>query len=169
MLGEIINNYRLTGMICVTMALTNCADTEASVNNSLKHEAEELVTAVSDATYREGFRGHDALEETLRILPDQKITTRSLRNFRWDGDTLHAVVSFVNSAQRTEAEGAGTGEIGLNSPETFVVAPLKSRMGTQYYDLTAEWPSLPRIRSVTIYRYNSDVQEAYGTANLAER
>jgi len=66
-------------------------------------------------------------------------------------------------------ESSATGGIGLNSPETFVVAPLKSRMGTQYYDLTAEWPSLPRIRSVTIYRYNSDVQEAYGTANLAER
>jgi hypothetical protein len=62
-------------------------------------------------------------------------------------------------------ESSATGEIGLNSPETFVVAPLKS----QYYDLTAEWPSLPRIRSVTIYRYNSDVQGAYGTANLAER
>ena len=66
-------------------------------------------------------------------------------------------------------EPSASGEIGLNSTETFVVAPLKSQMGTQYYDLTAEWPSLPRIRSVTIYRYSSDVQEAYGTANLAER
>jgi hypothetical protein len=87
--------------------LTSCTDTEASVNSSLKHEAEELVISVSDATYRNGFRNHDALEETLRLLPDQKIVTRSLRNFRWEGDTLHAVVSFSNSAQRTEAEGAG--------------------------------------------------------------
>lgn len=53
--------------------------------------------------------------------------------------------------------------------EYFVVAHLKARMGTQYYDLTAEWQSLPRIRSVTVYRYSSDVREAYGTANLAER
>ncbi|HEX9229029.1 MAG TPA: DM13 domain-containing protein [Arthrobacter sp.] len=66
-------------------------------------------------------------------------------------------------------EPSATGEIALNSTEYFVVAPLKAQMGTQYYDLTAEWPSLPRIRSVTIYRYSSDVQEAYGTANLAER
>ena len=64
---------------------------------------------------------------------------------------------------------SATGEMGLTSPETFVVAPLKSQIGTQYYDLTAEWPSLPRIGSVTIYRYNSKVQEAYGTANLTER
>lgn len=66
-------------------------------------------------------------------------------------------------------EPSATGDLGLNTPETFVVAPLKSRMGTQYYDLTAQWPSLPRIGSVTIYRYSSDIQEAYGTANLAER
>lgn len=64
---------------------------------------------------------------------------------------------------------SATGGIGLNTSEMFVVAPLKSRIGTQYYDLTAEWPSLPRIGSVTIYRYSSDIQEAYGTANLAER
>ena len=66
-------------------------------------------------------------------------------------------------------ERSATGELGLNAPEAFVVAPLKSQMGTQYYDLTAEWPSLPRIGSVTICRYNSEVQEAYGTANLTER
>jgi hypothetical protein len=42
-------------------------------------------------------------------------------------------------------------------------------MRTQSYDLTAEWPSLPRIESVTIYRYSSDVHQAFGTANLAER
>lgn len=102
-----MKNSRLAATICITMALTSCTDTEASVNSSLNHEAEELVTAVSDATYRNGFRDRDALEETLRLLPDQKIVTRSLRNFRWEGDTLHAVVSFSNSAQRTEAEGAG--------------------------------------------------------------
>lgn len=81
-----------------------------------------------------------------------------------DGDDL-----FVHLNPGTLEPTATTGEVGLSSPETFVLAPLKSQMGTQYYDLTAEWPSLPRIRSVTIYRYNSDVQEAYGTANLAER
>lgn len=106
-LGDIMKNYRLTAMICMSVALTSCTDTEARVNASLKHEAEELVTAVSDATYRNGFRDYDALENTLRLLPDQKIVSRSLRNLRWEGDTLHAVVSFSNAAQRTEAEGAG--------------------------------------------------------------
>ena len=80
-----------------------------------------------------------------------------------DGDGL-----YVHLSPGT-LEPSATGELGLNSPETFVVAPLKSQMGTQYYDLTAQWPSLPRIGSVTIYRYNSEVQEAYGTANLTER
>ncbi|WP_263422128.1 DM13 domain-containing protein [Arthrobacter sp. NicSoilB4] len=66
-------------------------------------------------------------------------------------------------------EPSASGERGLSSTEYFVVAPLKAQMGTQYYDLTAEWQTLPKIRSVTIYRSSSDVQEAYGTANLAER
>lgn len=80
-----------------------------------------------------------------------------------DGDDL-----FVHLNPGT-LEPTATGEVGLSSPETFVVAPLKSPMGTQYHDLTAEWQSLPKIRSVTIYRYSSEVQVAYGTANLAER
>jgi hypothetical protein len=80
-----------------------------------------------------------------------------------DGDDL-----YVHLNPGTLGPSA-TGGIGLNTPETFVVAPLKSQMGTQYYDLTTKWPSLPRIGSVTIYRYNSNIQEAYGTANLTER
>lgn len=107
LLGEILKNYRLTAMVCMTVALTSCTDTEARVNASLKHEAEELVTAVSGATDRNGFRDHDSLEETLRLLPDRRIVARSLRNLWWEGDTLRAVVSFSNAAQATEGDGAG--------------------------------------------------------------
>jgi hypothetical protein len=80
-----------------------------------------------------------------------------------DGDGLY--VHLNPGTLRTSA----TGETGLSSSETFVVSPLKSQIGTQYYDLTAQWPHLPTIGSVTIYRYTSEVREAYGTANLTQR
>lgn len=74
----------------------------------------------------------------------------------WDADRL-----YVHLNAGTLGPSA-SGEFGLSSSKSFVVAPLKSQMGTQYYDLTPEWPALPKIGSVTIYRYDSDVQEAYG-------
>lgn len=155
-----MKNYRLTAIICMTMALTSCTDTEASVNSSLKHEAEELVTAVSDTTYRNGFRDRDALEETLRLLPDQKIVTRSLRNFRWEGDTLHAVASFSNSAQRTEAEGAGRysaracGELIVTAGEIRLTpTPCPANIPLRYGSTEVADYKLPEIKKRVERRY----------------
>jgi hypothetical protein len=61
------------------------------------------------------------------------------------------------------------GEKGLSSTQTYVVAPLKARRGSQSYDLTPVWKGLPEIRSVTIYQYSSRTRRAYGTANLVSR
>lgn len=155
-----MKNYRLTATICMTMALTSCTDTKASVNSSLKHEAEELVTAVSDATYRNGFRDHDALEKTLRLLPDQKIVTRSLRDFRREGATLHAVVSFSNSAQRTEAEGAGRysaracGELIVTAGEIRLTpAPCPANIPLRYGSTEVSDFKLPAIKKRVERRY----------------
>lgn len=95
-------------MVATLTALTACvAPTEDRVNNALRQEAERLVDDISDATYRNGFRDRDALERTVRLLPDQKIVTRGMQNLHWEGDNLLAVVSFSSSAQQTEAEGSG--------------------------------------------------------------
>lgn len=90
--------------------LTACGfgvDTKDRVNNTLRQGAERLVDDVADATYRNGFRDRDALEQTVRLLPDQKIVTRGMQNLHWEGDNLLAVVSFSSSAQQTEVEGSG--------------------------------------------------------------
>ncbi len=55
----------------------------------------------------------------------------------------------------------------LNNPNTFQVAALKSRTGTQSYDLTHMLPGLSEVRSVTIY--SSSSRQAFGTANLQEK
>jgi hypothetical protein len=155
-----MKNYRLTAMICMTLALTGCTDTEASVNSSLKHEAEELVIAVSDATYRNGFRDHDALEKTMRLLPDQKNVTRSLGSFRWDSDTLHAIVSFSNSAQRTEAEGGGRysaracGELIVTvSDIRLIPTPCPENIPLRYGSTEVADYKLPEIKKRVERRY----------------
>lgn len=85
--------------------LTGCRDPVASVHNQIRHDAEELAVAAADLAHRGGLRDHEAFEISLRTLP--YATTRGFQGFRWEGDTLHALVSFSSNIQKTEAEGAG--------------------------------------------------------------
>lgn len=160
LVGEIMKKYRLTAMLCTIIALTSCTDTEARVNNSLKHAAEELVSAVSDATYREGFSDHAAFEKALRLLPDQKVTTRSFRSFRWEGDALHAVVSFSNSAQKTEAEGTGRysaracAELVVTAREIRLMpTPCPAKVPLRYGSTEVADYELPEIKKRVESRY----------------
>lgn len=91
----------LTGAVL----LTGCRDPEASVHNQIRRDAEELAVAAADLAHRGGLRDHKAFETSLRTLP--YATTRGYQGFRWEGETMHALVSFSSNIQKTEAEGAG--------------------------------------------------------------
>ncbi|MCU6481654.1 DM13 domain-containing protein [Arthrobacter sp. A2-55] len=59
------------------------------------------------------------------------------------------------------------GDNVVEDPNQIQLTHLKSRTGTQNYDLTPRLGNLPKIQSITIYSYKS--LEAFGTANLALR
>jgi predicted small secreted protein len=92
-------------LLLCTFLLTGCRDPEADVHNQIRHDAEELSDAAADLARRGALQNHSDFQTSLRALPYS--TTRGFRDFRWEGDALHVLVSFSSNIQRTEAEGAG--------------------------------------------------------------